>query len=79
MLAKMTSIFFSGKKACQTKNFGPEMMKNGQHQHKDQPHTCEKSQDATTSAEDEIIILRARNLRGAHCNAPILSFFILHC
>jgi hypothetical protein len=49
------------------------MVKNGQPQHKDRPHTQEKSQDAATSVEDAIIILRGLNLCDAHCTCACIS------
>jgi hypothetical protein len=48
------TFFCQCKKARQTKSFCFRMMKNCQHQHKGQPHTQEKSQDAATSMEDAI-------------------------
>jgi hypothetical protein len=62
---------FSCKKARQTKSFCPSVVKNGQHQHKDRPHTQEKCKGAATSVEDAIIILRGLNLCGVHCTVRV--------
>jgi hypothetical protein len=65
---KVASIFFSRKKARQTKHFCLRMMKNHPHQQKGKPpHTQEKFQDAAISVEDKITIFTGLNLCGAHC------------
>jgi hypothetical protein len=42
------------QKLAKPKNFFLRMMKNRQHQHKGNPHTQKKSQDAATSVDDAI-------------------------
>jgi hypothetical protein len=65
---KMASlIFFSCKKARQTKSFCLGIVKNCQHQHKGKPHTQEKFQDAAISVKVATLIFRGLNLCGAHC------------
>ncbi len=61
-------IFFSCKKAGQTKIFCLIMVKNRQHQHKGKPHTREKIQGAAISRVVVMIIFRGVNLSGAHCS-----------
>jgi hypothetical protein len=58
-------IFFSCKKACQTKSFCLRMV--NQHQHKDKPHTQEKFQDAAISVKEVKKLFRGVILSGAHC------------
>ncbi len=61
MFGMAASVFFSGKKAHQTKGFCPRMVKNCQRQHKGRQHTQKESQGAATSVEDVIMILRGLN------------------
>ena len=51
-------IFFSCKKARQTKSFCLRMVKNRQHQHKGKPHTQGKFQDAAISVKEVIQLFR---------------------
>jgi hypothetical protein len=74
MLAMMASgLFFFSQERLQTEHFCHRMVKNGQLQHKDMPHTQEKSQGAATSVEDAIAILRGLNLCGAHCMQEVMD------
>jgi hypothetical protein len=60
-------IFFSCKKARQTKIFCLRVVKNRQHQHIGKQHTQEKFQDAAVSVKEVIKLFRGVNLSGTHC------------
>jgi hypothetical protein len=66
-------IFFSCKKARQTKSFCLRMVKNRQHQHKGKPQTQEQFQDAAISLKEVIKLFRGVNLSGAHCTVYIFT------
>jgi hypothetical protein len=56
MLAQVASVFFSCKKACQTKSFCLRRMENFQHQHKGKTDMHKKFCDAANSVEDAVTI-----------------------
>jgi hypothetical protein len=75
---KMATVSFCRKKDHQTKNLCLRMMKNRQHQHKGNPHTQEKCQDAAISVEDATIIIRVLTcVARTVCKAII--FFAFKC